>query len=98
MLQDILFAAGIHPKRKIGTLSDAERDNLLSCIVSVLRDMTARGGRDTEKDLFGRPGGYRVKLSKNTLTSGCPRCGGQIVKETYLGGAVYDCPSCQPLL
>ena len=98
VLQDVLFAAGIHPKRKIGTLSDAERDNLLSCIVSVLRDMTARGGRDTEKDLFGRPGGYRVKLSKNTLTSGCPRCGGQIVKETYLGGAVYDCPSCQPLL
>lgn len=98
VLQDILFAAGIHPKRKIGTLSDAERDNLLSCIVSVLRDMTARGGRDTEKDLFGCPGGYRVKLSKNTLASGCPRCGGQIVKETYLGGAVYDCPSCQPLL
>lgn len=43
------------------------------------------------------PGSYRVKLSKNTLDSGCPRCGGQLVKETYLGGAVYNCPSCQPL-
>ncbi|QNK39795.1 DNA-formamidopyrimidine glycosylase family protein [Caproicibacter fermentans] len=97
VLQDILFTAGIHPKRKIGTFSEAERDNLLSCIVSVLHDMTARGGRDTEKDLFGRPGGYRVKLSKNTLASGCPRCGGRLVKEAYLGGAVYYCPSCQPL-
>ena len=98
VLQDILLAAGIHPKRKIGTLSEAERDNLLSCIVSVLRDMTEHGGRDTEKDLFGHSGGYRVKLSKNTLASGCPRCGGQLVKEAYLGGAVYFCPSCQPLM
>ena len=97
-LQDLLFDAGIHPKRKIGTLGEAERDHLLSCIVSVLRDMTDRGGRDTEKDLFGHSGGYRVKLSKNTLASGCPRCGGQFVKETYLGGAVYYCPSCQPLI
>lgn len=97
VLQDILFAAGIHPKRKIGTFSEAERDNLLSCIVLVLRDMTEHGGRDTEKDLFGCSGGYRVKLSKNTLTAGCPRCRGQLVKEAYLGGAVYYCPSCQPL-
>lgn len=98
VLQDILFDAGLHPKRKIGTLSEAERDHLLSCVVSVLRDMTEHGGRDTEKDLFGCPGGYRVKLSKNTLASGCPRCGGQLVKEAYLGGAVYYCPLCQPLM
>lgn len=96
-LQDILFAAGIHPKRKIGTLNEADRDNLLSRIISVLRDMTEHGGRDTEKDLYGLPGGYRVKLSKNTLDSGCPRCGGQLMKETYLGGTVYYCPLCQPL-
>jgi formamidopyrimidine-DNA glycosylase len=98
VLQDILFAAGIHPKRKIGTFSDSERGHLLSCIVSVLRDMTEHGGRDTEKDLFGHPGGYLVKLSKNTLASGCPRCGRQLMKEAYLGGAVYYCPSCQPLI
>lgn len=78
-------------------MRSAERDDLLSRVVSVLRDMTARGGRDTEKDLYGCPDGHRVKLSKNTLDSGCPRCGGQLVKETYLGGAVYYCPSCQPL-
>ena len=98
VLQDILFAAGIHPKRKIGTFSKVEQDTLLSCIVSVLHDMTEHGGRDTEKDLFGRPGGYRVKLSKNTLASGCPRCGAPLVKEAYLGGAVYYCPSCQPII
>ena len=96
VLQDILFDAGIHPKRKIGHLSVSDQDRLLSSIVSVLNDMTCHGGRDTEKDLFGQQGGYRTKLSKKTIASGCPRCGGQIAKETYLGGTVYYCPSCQP--
>ena len=36
-------------------------------------------------------------MSKNTLASGCTACGGEIVKETYLGGAVYYCPSCQKM-
>jgi formamidopyrimidine-DNA glycosylase len=59
--------------------------------------MTESGGRDTEKDLFGAPGGYRTKLSKNTLAFPCVQCGGQLAKEAYMGGAVYYCPTCQPL-
>ncbi|MFO7935831.1 MAG: zinc finger domain-containing protein [Bacteroidales bacterium] len=27
----------------------------------------------------------------------CPNCGDAIVKEAYMGGAVYFCPVCQPL-
>jgi len=97
-LQDILFMAGIHPKRKLETLSDAEKDNLLSCVITVLWEMTQSGGRDTEKDIFGHKGGYQVKLSKNTVGKDCPKCGSQIVKETYMGGSVYYCPVCQPLI
>lgn len=97
VLQDILLEAGFHPKRKIGTLSAADHSRLLSAVTASLTDMTARGGRDTEKDLFGNPGGYRTLLSKNTLPFGCPKCGGVIVKEAYLGGAVYYCPACQPI-
>lgn len=70
VLQDILFAAGIHPKRKARSLSKAEKEKLLGCVISVPEEMTARGGRDTEKDLFGRAGGYATKLSKNTLGKG----------------------------
>lgn len=95
--QDILFAAGLHPKRKLGTLTKDDQDRLLACIVSVLREMTDRGGRDTEKNLFGEPGGYQTKMSRNTLASGCPVCGGAVTKETYLGGSVYYCPHCQLL-
>ncbi len=97
VLQDILLNAGVHPKRKIGTLTDDERANLCASVVSTLREMTQLGGRDTEKDLFGKPGGYRTKLSKNALATGCPHCGGPVVKEAYMGGAVYYCPACQPL-
>jgi len=97
VLQDILFNAGINPKRKIGTLNDSDKDRLLSGIVSVLTEMTENGGRDTEKDLFGQPGGYKTKMSKNTVASPCPKCGGKIVKTAYMGGSVYYCPDCQPL-
>lgn len=97
VLQDILFAARIHPKRKLRDLTEAERERLLSAVVSVLGEMTAQGGRDTEKDLFGRAGGYATKMSKNTLAHGCPVCGGAITKEAYLGGSVYYCPACQKL-
>ena len=98
VLQDILFRAGIHPKRKLATLGDADAERLFTTLKSLLREMTDRGGRNTEKDLFGRPGGYAVRLSCNTCAEPCPRCGGPIVKEAYLGGAVYYCPHCQPIV
>jgi len=96
VLQDILFCAHVHPRRKLGTLDAPERENLLGCTVSVLRQMTELGGRDTEKDLFGNPGGYKTQMSKNSISSGCPVCGGPVTKEAYLGGSVYYCPGCQP--
>ncbi len=57
--------------------------------------MVARGGRATERDLFGSLGGYQIILSKNTVGQPCPGCGAEIKKEAYLGGAVYFCPVCQ---
>lgn len=96
VLQDILFEAGIHPKRKLQTLTAADRDRLFACTVSILHKMTEKGGRDTERDLFGNPGRYLTKMSKLTWTAPCPICGGPITKEAYMGGSVYYCPACQP--
>ncbi len=97
VLQDILFRARINPRRKIATLSADERRLLFEEVRGTLGDMVAGGGRDTERDVFGAAGGYRSLLSKNTWTEPCPVCGAAIVKEPYLGGAVYYCPKCQPL-
>ena len=96
-LQDILLVAGLNPKRKIGTLSEKETAALVNAVKAVLADMTQKGGRDTEKDLLGNPGGYKTMLSKNSLLTGCPRCGGYVTKEAYMGGAVYYCKTCQPV-
>jgi len=97
VLQDILYAARLHPKRKVETLKAADRRRLHRSVRRVLADMTRRGGRDTEKDLFGEPGGYVTKLSRNTVGDPCGKCGTAIAKEAYLGGSVYYCATCQPL-
>lgn len=95
VLQDILFCAKIHPKKKMSALSTEEIDNLFESVKKTLSEMAERGGRDTETDLFGFPGGYVTVLSKNTAGLPCPVCGGKTVKEAYLGGSVYFCPECQ---
>lgn len=97
VLQDILFRAGLHPRRRIATLAADDSDRLFASVVGVLTAMIDGGGRDTEKDLFGNNGGYAVLLSRNTCAEPCPVCGGPITRENYLGGAVYYCPRCQPL-
>lgn len=94
-LQDILFRAGINPRRKMETLSGGEIDGVFKSVKGTLREMAEKGGRDTETDLFGMQGGYTTILSKNTVNTACPRCGGTIAKEAYMGGSIYYCSGCQ---
>ena len=97
VLHDILFNAGLHPKRKKTTVNDSGKAELFDSLKTTLKKMTDLGGRDTERDFYGKFGGYETILSKNTVKNPCPNCGDAIVKEAYLGGAVYYCPGCQPL-
>lgn len=94
-LQDILWTARLHPRRKLNTLSDAEMGRLYESLKNTLKAMTEAGGRSTEKDLLGQPGGYQVVLHAGTKGTPCPRCGTEIVKEALLGGSIYTCPECQ---
>jgi formamidopyrimidine-DNA glycosylase len=95
VLQDVLWKASMHPRRRVSTLDDAELDVLLSVVTGLLREMAEQGGRDTEVDLFGTHGGYRTVMSKLRLSEACPTCGGPKEKQAYLGGSVYFCPACQ---
>lgn len=97
VLQDILFQARIHHKTKLSALSDSELENLFHCVKDTLKEMTNKGGRDTERDLFGNPGGYQTILSAKTAAQPCPLCLGAIIRQPYLGGNIYFCPHCQPL-
>lgn len=97
VLHDILFNARIHPKRKMSTLDEADMDRLFDSVKKTLLDMTIKGGRDTEKDLFGDAGGYKTLLSSKTYKQPCPVCGGEIIRQAYMGGNIYFCPACQEL-
>jgi len=97
VLQDILFNAGIHPRRKIESMNDSDIQQLLLSVKSTLKMMRDDGGRDTEKDLFNRNGGYRTILSNKTITFPCGICGSGLIRQAYLGGNIYFCPVCQPL-
>lgn len=94
-LQDILFRAGIHPKRPAIDLSAEERQALWRAAVTVSRQMAAVGGRETERDLFGMPGGYKRVLHAKMAGMSCPACGSTIERFQYLGGACIVCPQCQ---
>ena len=97
VLQDILFQAGIHPKTKLADLAQHQRGNLYNAVKQTLERMAHNGGRDTEQDLFGQPGGYQTLCSKLTVGNPCQQCGIAIQKASYMGGSVYFCPGCQPL-
>ena len=94
-LQDILFRARLSPKRKVPDLSPAERVRLHHAIVATMAEAIEKGGRDTEKDLYGAPGDYVPILDRRAKDRPCPDCGTPIEKISYLGGSCYVCPSCQ---
>ncbi len=94
-LQDILWQCGIHPRCKMSSLDDTELERMYTAVKTGLADMAERGGRDTERDIYGNPGGYQTVMSKKNDGRPCPRCGGTITRSAYLGGNVYTCDSCQ---
>jgi len=95
VLQDILWSAKIHPKRKMSALSDSEFETMFMTVKTLLAEMTEQGGRDTEKDIYGKAGGYATVMSKKNDGMPCPVCGGVIRRFSYMGGNVYVCEGCQ---
>lgn len=94
--QDIMFRAGLHPRRRLTDLTDEKRRRLFEAIRSVVAEATAAGGRADEVDLFGNRGGYRRVMGREAVGTPCPRCGTAIERIQYLGGACFLCPRCQP--
>jgi len=94
-LQDILFRARLHPKRRAVDLDEEERHALYRAIRLTLQQAVELGGRDTERDLYNRAGAYRRIMHSKSVGRPCPECGTPIEKMQYLGGACYVCPECR---
>ena len=95
--QDIMFKAALHPKRSLEGLNKKHIRTLYKAIIDTVDEVTRKGGRYDEFDLYGKPGRYVRLMDKNAVAKPCPRCGKKIEKIQYLGGACYLCPACQPL-
>ena len=94
--QELLFNAGMHPKRKLESLDSNDKAVLFKSIKTLPQIIVDQGGRDTETLLDG-PGGYQTIMSAKGLERPCPQCMSPKVKESYLGGSIYFCPRCQCL-
>jgi formamidopyrimidine-DNA glycosylase len=88
---EVLFAAGIHPKTWCRALRPDDVARLHGAIVGVLRaaiDEVERRGQPTE---------VKVRdFLKVRLKETCPRCGGPIRRAGVRGMDAYFCPRCQP--
>ncbi len=97
VLQDILYNSKIHPKQKLGNLSEEQKHDLLNSLKNTLKEMVEKNGRDTEKDLYSNLGRYKTKVSKNTVGKKCSLCDSIIEKGSYMGGSIYYCKGCQKI-
>lgn len=98
-IQDILFNAGLHPKRKIPSITDTEIRVLHKSIKTVLNESIELGGLAYEKDFYGNKGGYGKAQYKIAYKPGkpCPTCQATIQKIKTGSTSSFICPNCQPL-
>lgn len=97
-IHDILFNAGIHPMRKISSLTDTEIEALYHSMRSLLSKSVKLGGSRYEKDFYGNYGGFDAKEHfKVGYNSECPVCHTKIQKIKTGSTSSYVCPQCQPL-
>jgi formamidopyrimidine-DNA glycosylase len=88
---EVLFAAGIHPKTWCRSLSHADAVRLHEAIVTVMKEAVAEVARR------GEPIEVKVRdFLKVRLKERCPRCGGKIRTAGVKGMDAYFCPRCQP--
>jgi len=93
--QDVIYRAGLHPRRRASELSDDERRALFDAINQLIGERLRLGGKDKFQDIYGRQGHYAPAMGPNMKERDCPACGTPIEKINHGGGQVYLCPRCQ---
>ncbi len=97
-VDEVLFAAGVHPARKADTLGPGEIRAIHAATREILsRAIELRGTTfDSYHDAFGETGKFQHQL-KVFARAGepCPVCGAEIVKSRVAGRGTHTCPACQ---
>lgn len=96
-INDILYQARLHPKKKVSELTEPEKRTLYDQTVETITKAIALGGSSSEFDLFDQPGHYQRIMDNNRVGLPCGVCGTSIIKSNVLGSSAYICPECQKL-
>jgi formamidopyrimidine-DNA glycosylase len=97
-VDEILYDARLHPRRKANTLSEGEWKALYHAIRSNLAAGVEHRGTTVRlfRDVLDRPGehqNYLLVFEKHGQP--CPGCEGQVVREKVSGRPSHFCPECQ---
>ena len=96
---EALFAAGIHPERKSGSITSEEARDILESARRVMEESINSGGSTmaTYVKADGTKGDYLEKFAQVFRKEGqpCPRCGHKIIKIRVAGRGTHVCPHCQ---
>ncbi len=95
---EILFEAGVNPKRKIATLSDEDVKKIFDEIKKVFKKaIKYRGTSDSDyRDTDGKPGNFQ-KVLKVYQREGerCIGCPGFVKRDKLGQRSIFFCPKCQ---
>jgi formamidopyrimidine-DNA glycosylase len=90
---EILFAAGIHPKTTGAQLSDEDK----TCLYNAIREVLASGAAAV------RAAGQSIDVKvrdhmrvRNRRDEACIKCGTTVRRVAVLGHDAFFCPGCQP--
>jgi formamidopyrimidine-DNA glycosylase len=97
-VDEILYDARLHPRRKANTLSNEEWKELHAAILKNLAAGVEHRGTTVRlyKDVLNRTGEHQNYLRVfEKHGKPCPDCGGKVVREKVGGRPTHFCPSCQ---
>jgi len=97
-VSEILFLAGVDPRRRAGALTLAEWTRVASHVVPVLEESIRRMGTtfSTFRSLWNEPGRYGEQLLVyDRAGEPCSRCGEPVRRIVQGGRSTFFCPRCQ---
>jgi len=97
-VDEILYDARIHPRRKADTLSEEDWEALHAAIRANLAAGVEHRGTTVRlyRDVLGCPGEHQNYLRVfEKHGKPCPGCGGTVVREKVAGRPTHFCPACQ---
>jgi len=97
-VSELLFQAGVRPRRRAGGLTRAECDRLVDAMRAVLAQAIARGGSSISdyRDGLGRQGWFQLRHRVyDRAGEPCRRCAARIRAVVIVGRSSFYCPTCQ---